>query len=113
MARGLDGRDDTQEVLAYLKQFNRPEGTWATWLLKHHARQITVEELLQKARSMGTQHERIGQECEAYFTIAMRALIDGDQRTARKYFEKTMASNITIYIEHYWARDELKRLDEK
>lgn len=111
IARGLDGRDDRKQVTDYLKQTNRVDGTWSTWLLRYRAGIITQDTLLKQAKTMGNEHDQFGQLCEARFSIGMNALIAGDKTKAKTYFKKTAEMNILLYIEHHWALQELKLLD--
>jgi predicted Zn-dependent protease len=113
IARGLSGKDDQAALLAYLKDMNCSDKTWSKWLLAYQAGEVTKDILLKQANAMGTKAERVGQVCEAYFSIGIQAVIKKDLKTARTFLKKTMDMGITMYIEHYWARDELKLLDEK
>jgi tetratricopeptide (TPR) repeat protein len=46
----------------------------------------------------------------AYFTIAMLRLADGNETEAIEYFEKCVATNATGFFDCEWARAYLSRM---
>jgi hypothetical protein len=53
-----------------------------------------------------------GQLCEAYYFAGMMRLMNGDEKTARQYFQKSLATGIKDYNEYRFAAAELVRLDD-
>lgn len=50
-------------------------------------------------------------ECEAWFYVGEKYLIDGDKEHARAAFKAAVATEVTDFIEYDWATRELETLD--
>lgn len=51
--------------------------------------------------------------CEAYFYIAKREQLQGDEEKAKQYFKLSMMTNVLPYIEHRYSSLELQQMDKR
>ncbi|MEW5789380.1 MAG: DUF3857 domain-containing protein [Pseudomonadota bacterium] len=70
---------------------------------------ITPQQLLTAARheDKGVQRDQMA---EAHFYLAQKHLLDGDVERARDHLDNCIEQNATPFLEHFMAREELKRL---
>lgn len=50
--------------------------------------------------------------CEAYFYLGQKALLDGKLPEAKRWFSKSVDTNVVVYREHVFSQYELKRLEQ-
>jgi lipoprotein NlpI len=53
----------------------------------------------------------LSQQCEAFYYIGMKRLLNGDKTGARDFFQKSVATGVREYAEYQFAAAELARLD--
>lgn len=51
--------------------------------------------------------------CEAYFYIAKREQLKGDEKNAKRYFKLSMMTNVLPYIEHRYSSLELRQMNNR
>lgn len=64
-------------------------------------------------RTSKTQNVLAHHLCEAYFYIAKREQLKGDEKKAKQYFKLSMMTNVLPYIEHRYSSLELRQMDNK
>lgn len=95
-------QSEAQKLLQdYVKEFKGNE--WELSLLHYHQGKLTESELLSRARDKEKQ-------CEAYFYVGSQYLVKGDKQKAREYFQKTIDTKVSNYLEFIAARARLKQL---
>lgn len=72
----------------------------------------SAESVLQSAESVAGNSPARKQQllCEADFYLGERALLKGDTALAKKYFQATLSTNISAFIEFRIAKVELQAL---
>jgi tetratricopeptide (TPR) repeat protein len=71
-----------------------------------------AQEAFLAATSADDQKIQREQECEAYFYVGMKLLVEDDREAARNFFRKCVATDVRNYTEYRSSKSELKRLGE-
>lgn len=86
---------------------------WSTQIVQFYLNEISEEQFLDGiAVGVKTQKEYAERLCEAYFYIAKRHLSTGSYVKAAEYFRLTLATNVYEFVEHKYAKLELRLLRE-
>jgi tetratricopeptide (TPR) repeat protein len=104
------GRPDA--AASYLSELARAaEGKpWPAAIARLYVGEASEKDVLEAVKE-GVEVEEIERECEAYYFLGMRRLVDGEREKAREHFEKSIATNSKQESdEYYLSRVELKRL---
>jgi len=107
-----DGEAATQALNQYLlHRVNSKTDDWPPRIGRFLTGLITETEFLKVAKSEN-EHIRRQHECEAYFYIGEKQLIQGEKENAKKSFMKCLATKIRNYDEYVSATFELKNLEK-
>jgi lipoprotein NlpI len=79
-------------------------------IYKYMRGDINTDDLLKKAQSADGKSKSISNKCEANFFIAMKLLQTGEKSQARKYFQATLDTKVTEFVEYKAASFELEKL---
>jgi lipoprotein NlpI len=82
---------------------------WPAPALRMVQGELKVDEVIKAAQHEDKRTEQ-PQLCEAYFYIGQHYLLAGDAESAREMFKRSLATDISTYFEHSFARIELERL---
>ncbi|WP_231099542.1 lipoprotein NlpI [Pseudoalteromonas luteoviolacea] len=87
--------------------------TWSTQIVQFYLNQLSEEQFLAGiAIGAQSQEEYAQRLCEAYFYIAKIHLSAGRFIQAAEYFRLTLATNVYEFVEHKYAKLELRLLRE-
>lgn len=89
-----------------------PGGAASGWpypILQAVQRSIGTDAAVEAAKSAG--HSDPEKLCELYFYLGVMYLVDGNERNARDYFKKSLATGVVGYNEYVFARRELDLMD--
>lgn len=101
---GRDGKAD----LAKFYRMQKDEG-WVTPVLRMYLGEITPKECLAAAAHKDADIDK-EQKCEAYYYVGKLYLMRGDNKSARYYFERCVATDMRNFLEYGGAKTELERL---
>ena len=101
---GQDGEPGLRDSLAKL-----PNDDWPKSIYRYHLGELNEPRLMRDARDPKPQRQ-LEKECEAFYYVAQQLFIDGRDKRAISLLEKTVATNITNFIEYTGAQAELGRL---
>ena len=109
-ARAGEGEPATAELEAYLdsRASNKPD-QWVPKIGHFLTGQLGEAEFLAAAKSADPKTEA-GQLCEAYFYAGSKYLFAGDTASASNYFQKSIATDKTNYMEYGSSAAELQWL---
>ena len=102
-----------QEARDYLKTIRSDlsAGHWAISLIDLYIGNVSEEQLLsQLIDGVSNQRELTERLCEAYFYLGKYHSEKQNQGVAANYFKLALSTNVHDYVEHRYARKELKRL---
>ena len=88
---------------------DRPNDDWPKSIYRYHLGELNEPRLMRDARDPKPQRQ-LEKECEAFYYVAQQLFIDGRDKRAISLLEKTVATNITNFIEYTGAQAELGRL---
>jgi len=100
-----------KEAKEYLKGYEG-EQEWGKTVLSFFAGRISEVDMI-KATIDVKERPVLEQKCEAYYYIAEMRLASGNVKSAKKLYEKCVATGVTNYTEHRSSRCELKRIAER
>lgn len=84
---------------------------WATQLVDFYLQRLPLSELIVGfTHNLKSEAELTERLCEAYFYLGKWALSHGERSKAATYFKLSMATNVYDFVEHRFARLELRRL---
>ncbi|WP_081231712.1 lipoprotein NlpI [Pseudoalteromonas luteoviolacea] len=87
---------------------------WSTQLVKLYLNEISEAKFLaQVSTGVKSQKEYAERLCEAYFYIAKRYKAQGNNLKAAEFFRLTLATNVFEFVEHKYARLELRLIREE
>ena len=90
---------------------NLDESNWATQLVDLYLETTTESELLNALISGVTSQQQLTDRlCEAYFYLGKYHSARGNKGVASNYFKLALSTNVFEYVEHRYARLELKLL---
>ncbi|MGD0816264.1 MAG: hypothetical protein ABSA83_21945 [Verrucomicrobiota bacterium] len=102
----------TMELQTYLAGRANGRLDWASKIGHFLAGQLPEPEFLAAAKN-GDQKTTTGQLCEAYFYAASKHLFCGQRPIATDYFQKSIATDKSDYLEYASAVAELKYLNNQ
>jgi tetratricopeptide (TPR) repeat protein len=107
-ARLGDRAAATKDLDVHLKLIseNLSNWPWPVRIAYFLVGDITEADLLKEASIPGAEPVA-GQLCEAYFYIGAKDLVDGNKKTATKYFRKCVATKLSSFEEYSSAEAEL------
>lgn len=103
------GEMATRELDAYLAKRTSASDDWSGKIARYLADQLTEAELLKAAAVSGVE-KPVEQQCEAYFYIGAKDLINGDKTAAAANFKKSVATGVTSFQEYNSAQADLTSL---
>jgi lipoprotein NlpI len=83
---------------------------WPGIIVQLYLGAVNAESVLSAAKNPDPNKEK-QQLCEAYFYLGELSLIAGNRAAAILFFQNTLKTGITNYIEYTGAKQELIRLD--
>ncbi|MBQ4813096.1 lipoprotein NlpI [Pseudoalteromonas luteoviolacea] len=87
---------------------------WSTQLVKLYLNEVSETQFLaQVSQGVKSQKEYAERLCEAYFYIAKRYRANGNNLKAAEFFRLTLATNVFEFVEHKYARLELRLIREE
>lgn len=104
---------DEKEAQAVLKNSRSTlsDNAWSSVLVDYYLGQLTQQQVFDRAKENITgPNEYAERMCEAYFYIAKRKINNQKFEEAAQLLRLTLATNIFDFVEHRYARVELKRL---
>ena len=101
---GQDGRIELEKSSRQAKLTEWPGPVFNLFLGK-----ATTETLLAAASNSDAKKDR-EQHCEAYFYLGEYALIKGNAADARRFFQQSVNTGVTAFVEYADAQAELKRV---
>lgn len=112
---------EADKARSHIREFlaNAEDDVWILNVARYYAGEITEEMVLEASRSDSLRQDA-ERKCEAYYYLGMAYLhgiaTDGatapaDTARAVDYFEKSAATRVTDYVEYWFARGELARLN--
>jgi len=110
VSRARAGQDGGPQLRSWLKA--RDATKWPTPVARMLLGEMGGTTLLRAARDADAR-KQLEHECEAYYYLAQRELIAGRTAQARRWLNKTVATNITDFIEYSGAVAELSRMPTK
>lgn len=111
VARLRSGAADAKDKLRDAAQ-TMDRKDWPGPVVSFYLGELGEAELLRKAKHSDPRRQ-LEQECEAFFYIGERNLVDGDSRKAAHRFESAVGTHIDNFVEFHAARAELGRLTPK
>ncbi len=101
----------TLRALAYQgAKSPKVDGPWFAAVAKHLTDDLSEAELLRLSKDETGVMKRIERECEAYFYIGTKQLFAGNTGAARQWFNRSVQTNVTKFIEYKGSQVELERL---
>jgi tetratricopeptide (TPR) repeat protein len=114
LSRSHLGQADSanRDLLSYLttREKNR-SNAWSSTIGKYLLGKLSEKELF--AAADGDKVQQASQRCEAWFYVASRNLLSGDELAAKRCFERCLEARIPTLMESISASTELKRLDSQ
>ncbi|WP_268832248.1 lipoprotein NlpI [Pseudoalteromonas sp. SMS1] len=87
---------------------------WSTQLVQLYLNELDETQFLtQVSKGVQSQKEYAERLCEAYFYIAKRYRAKGNNLKAAEFFRLTLATNVYEFVEHKYARLELRLIREE
>ena len=97
--------DAARETLASFADVSE-SAKWPAPIVRYYKGEIDRDSLLSSARG-DKEHQ-----CEAYYYVGEKALLDKERDSAIKWFRKCVDTGVTNFIEHRLALWRLKQFDE-
>ncbi len=110
IARKRLGLDDRHAVKRFIANRALSVDAWSTKILQHCIGTVSAQELIAFAEKTEDEHIRKSRLCEGYFYLGQLAEADKETDKAKEYLKKTIEFNITLFIEHIWALNDLPKL---
>jgi len=107
LARARMGQDPKTELAGYMKTAKK--GHWIYNAALLYLEKATPQQVLDAARK-GNPHKLREREAEAFFYVGQYYLVNGDEKTAVRYFLKVVDTGIARFYEYTGAQVELGRL---
>ncbi|UCF80136.1 MAG: tetratricopeptide repeat protein [Acidobacteriota bacterium] len=104
------GRSD--EAAQYRSELARvaENQVWPAAVALFYAGEASERDVLEAVKE-GPEGEEYRRECEAYYHLAMRRLVDGERGKAKEYFKKSLATESTQSDQYCLSQAELERLE--
>jgi lipoprotein NlpI len=83
---------------------------WFRSLSKYLTKDLEEDQLVRLSAEESGQMKRVEKECEAFFYIGTRNLLEGNRTAARQWFKKSLLTGVAKYLEYKGATEELDRL---
>lgn len=104
---------DEQKAAQTMRQLmqNVDKNDWAYKLLAYHLGEVSQQEVLKSAEQTSDNYRQFVERlCEAYFYFGKEASRLGDNARAEEFFNLALATNVYEFVEHKYARLELRLL---
>jgi len=89
------------------------DNDWATQIVDFYLQRISLGQLTTGlTRNLKSEDELAERLCEVYFYLGKWSLEQNDPSRASTYFKLAMSTNVYDFVEHRFARLELKRLQQ-
>lgn len=82
---------------------------WPAPVFRHFLGKLSAAQVLAAAKDKDAQ-KQLEQQCEAYYYVGQQLLIEGKTERAKAMFQKSVATQITNFIEYAGAKAELAML---
>jgi len=109
MAEQRKGADGVQAIKRYTPSGNKP--AWPYPVLRVFNGSMSVEQA--DAETRDGKYNDPAKQCELYFYVGQKFLLNGDQAKAREYFQKSVDTGVTEYTEYSFAKRELEALSSR
>ena len=107
----IDAKNAFTELAAQRESLKA--GEWSTVLVDYYLGKVDDDQVFKLAENNLTRPNEYAERlCEAYFYMAKIAQAKGQDDRAANYFKLTLATNIYDFVEHRYARLELKKYAE-
>jgi lipoprotein NlpI len=111
--RGIDSKPDIdQELSDYLTRrtsLNMLAGDWVSHIGDFLLGRITESDFIDAANTGNTTLSQ-GRHCEAWYFVGMKHFLSGDKQAAIDFFQKSIGTGQSDYLEYSLAQSELKAL---